>query len=271
MPDAHENSPSEAVLAFRREQQAELSAAVPFPDIDWSTNASTQISLAHLRNYVETVASSTISWYLRKIVWKRLFARILHVLTILAAASAASIELLNIATVLDFRWVRDILSTSANISSGSRAAEFTLLFVGIAGGFKVIDHAAGNTADWMRYRMTASAINTLISNFRFEWIELDRTYPLPRNGKPPGISPAMVEDPAFLPHVDEDTTIARNRKKKGDSDADPVQRRVVLARTCCNKILKLIENETSIWADELKKRMEAPVALNISPKDKRAD
>ena len=136
-----DNSPSATVQTFRREQLAELSTALPFPDIDWSKP---EQSLADLRNYVESLASSTISWYLRKIIWKRILARTLNVLTIATAAVAALIQLLNISTLLNSQWVKDVFHICTDGCSSGRAAEFTLLFIGIAGGFKVIDHVAGN-------------------------------------------------------------------------------------------------------------------------------
>ncbi|MEA2819925.1 MAG: hypothetical protein QOJ86_1929 [Bradyrhizobium sp.] len=282
--DLKDQPPPPDVLAFRNNLRAELSLALPFPDFDWSNENEQKQNTEKLRFYVESAALSSIEWYLRKIVWKRIFARTLHVLTILAAAIAASIELLNIATVLDSSWVKDLLSPSPGASPASRAAELTLLFAGIAGGFKIIDHVAGNTSDWMRFRVTASAINTVLANFRFEWMELDRTLPLQSGPGSttkrdyPATEPAVpavdlpdkgVAAPLSPPEPPAEAPPTRGKTRAKDPNTDPVQERVKLARRCWNKISGLVERETAIWAEELKKRMEPPVVIHPPAKEKR--
>jgi hypothetical protein len=270
--------------------RAELSLALPFPDLDWSVEDRQKETAEKLRDYVESLATSSIDWYLRKIVWKRLFARSLHVLAISSGAIAAFVELLNIATVLDSAWVKNLVGASANFSAASRAAEITLLFAGIAGGFKIIDHVAGNSSDWMRFRITASALNTVLANFRFDWMELNRTLPLPSASKatpekdqqaaetaaetvPPaadsqdGVAPATATRAGSA----NDSPPAKGKGKARDPNADPVQERVRVARSYSNKIFRLVENETAIWAEELKKRMEPPVTIHTPTKDKRAE
>ena len=120
------------------------------------------------------------------------------------------------------------------------AAEAALVLIGIAGGFSLIDKLAGFTASWMRYMLTATRINQALIAFHFDWNELERKRSLlrsrvdPSAGNPPGDDPPRA--PGTPPNFD-----------------DPVTEGIDLIKRFCMKILDIMDEETSGWADELKK------------------
>jgi hypothetical protein len=69
------------------------------------------------------------------------------------------------------------------------------------------------------------------------------------------------------PPVEAPPTKGKTRAR--DPNTDPVHERVKLARRYWNKISGLVERETAIWAEELKKRMEPPVVIHPPAKEKR--
>jgi hypothetical protein len=84
----------------------------------------------------------------------------------------------------------------------------------------------------MRYITTVARINRALIEFQFDWNKIDQTSPYP---PPTGTSPPSI--------------------KRGKKDIDPVTQRIELARVFCSKIFEFMDQETSVWADELKERV----------------
>jgi hypothetical protein len=208
------------VEALRRARYAKLRTALPFPELDW-TIESTDENTIKLRNYAESLAYSAIDWYLEKKRGKKRFARILHWATYISAGLAAAGPLLKVSAFFEIPFVKSSFPDALN-SCNSIAAELTVFFAAIAGGFALLDRAGGYTADWMRYMTTAARLNQELVKFQFAWEQAEWTA----------------------------------HKSKEPLDSDPVQNRIDLARDFCSRVLEMVGEETSIWTEELKQRAE---------------
>jgi SMODS and SLOG-associating 2TM effector domain 2 len=239
-PGDEETFPLDAVDAIRVTRHAKFCTALPFPLLSWKDEKCVECSLRELRDYVEQLANGALDWYLEKKTSKKRFAVCLHWWTYIFGVLAALIPLLmlNLGKFLD-PFVKQYLGIESNLSS--IAAETALLLAGIAGGATLIDRAAGFTADWMRYITTAARINRALIEFQFAWNKIDQASPYP----PPSGTPQ--------PSI-----------KRGKRDIDPVTQRIELAKEFCSKIFEFMDQETSIWADEMKERV-AQAARQLQP------
>jgi len=135
-----------------------LCTAIPFPALNWQEQ-DVEKSLARLHDYAVQIANSSIDWYLQRKRAKKFFARTLHSLTFLFGILAAIIPVLKMfSTELQSQLMR-LLFAGLVTNPSAFAAETALVLIAIAGGFALIDRAAGFSADWMRYLTTAERIN----------------------------------------------------------------------------------------------------------------
>jgi conflict system pore-forming effector with SLATT domain len=229
-----DSKPRDAIDALRIARHAKLRTALPFPELYWTSGKNTATSLAKLHDYAVQLANGALDWYLEKKSSKKRVAVFLHWWTYSFGVLAAVIPLLmlNFGKFLD-PIVKQHLGIDTNLSSV--AAEAALLIAAIAGGATLIDRAAGFTADWMRYITTAVRINRALIEFQFEWSTLERNSP-------------------FTPKENGDAAPVYRPPAKGKI-VDPVEQRIVLATQFCMEILDFMDQETSVWADELRERV----------------
>jgi hypothetical protein len=226
-----------------------LSTALPFPPISWSANV--EQNLAELHDYAVQLAHGALDWYLKKRRWKKLWSKTLHIAAYTAATLAALVQLIKVLSPAIVDRILGGLVSVTNRNPSEFAAEATLVLIGIAGGFSLIDKLAGFTAAWMRYMLTATRINRALIAFHFDWTELERSAPVPP-------SPPMPPPPPPVPRDECADTGSPPRcpdccKCCEPKTKDPVTARIELIKEFCLKILETMDGETESWADELKK------------------
>jgi hypothetical protein len=218
----------------------EFCSAIPFPTLNWDDAKNTETNLAELHDYAVQLANSGLDWYLQKKKRKELFAKILHNLTYFSAILAAIVPLAMI-IVPEFKSLGSQFPNSREF-----AAEAALLLIGIAGGFNVIDRAAGYSADWMRYIVTATRLNRALVDFEFKWNAFIRA----------------ASGSQMLPLPDAKAVACAPETPKTAVPTDLVQQRIDLVREFCMLVLDIIGGETEVWANELKERV-AQMARNL--------
>jgi len=212
----------EDVQIFRHRN---LCAAIPFPKLSWADKNNESTNLERLHDYAVQLANSAIDWYIHKKFIKKRFSRSLHVLSYLFAILGALVPLFKIFSPEVESKILHSIGLAAD--HGSIAVEAALVLIGVAGGFNLIDRFAGFTNDWMRYMATAMRLNQELIEFQFRWSELERaasTNPSPPD--PPG--------------------------KRAIKEIDPIKSKIDMVHKFCSRVLSIVEEETSAWADELK-------------------
>jgi hypothetical protein len=115
-------------------------------------------SLGKLRNYVENVSTKAIEWYFNSKSSKSLWSRWFRVLAI-ALSTAAGI--LPIAISL----LKGKYPALGQVESGLLVS----LLLGAAAGLIGLDHFFGFSSGWVRYVLTATAIQSALEEFRMDW------------------------------------------------------------------------------------------------------
>jgi SMODS and SLOG-associating 2TM effector domain 2 len=269
MADQSGGTPAD-VETLRLNRHAILSTALPFPKLDWSNKADEAKNLEQIRDYSESLANSTLDWYLDHHKPKRRKAKSLHFIMFLFVALASIPPLLKVG-------FGNGLQNACGYCDwlNNHTGELALLFLGIAGIAKLWDSNAGYTVDWMRFITTAAQINQELSKFQFEWdgIELatrdqrDRGAP---NGSPDqdkgagGKQAKVVSGPPARPKEEVCPTCGFSHPLE---KLNPTERKVRLAQTFCEQILKIVGSEIAVWSDELKKRYDK-VTSHSSPQGK---
>jgi hypothetical protein len=234
------SSPESDADNLRIARHHQLCTALPFPSLTWSKDSSAESNLAELHDYAVQLANSGIDWYLEKKRGKEIRAKAMHFLTFVSGILAAIVPLFMI-VVPEFEILKGHFGNPREF-----AAEVALLLIGIAGGFNIIDRSAGYSADWMRYIVTATQLNSLLVKFEFEWNAASRA-----------ISPAPPSTQA--PAVVTNSPPPQTQKPEVVSD----EQRIELVKNFCLKILDVVGGETEVWANELKERV-AQMARNLS-------
>jgi hypothetical protein len=227
-------------------------------------------NLALLRDYSESLAYSAMDWYLDHQKKKKKTAQYLHWIIYSLVAIAGLFPLLKLTTV-------DILGSCANAKSSdlwcglsSHAAEAALLFIGFAGGFKLWDTYGGYTVDWMRFMTSAARINRELAKFQFDWEKIDLKSS--DKGTDDGPAGATAPQPAAGPDADLKSNPSDSKGKFEVCPScgpchpvrfNPTELKVKLAGEFCSKILDLVGEEISVWATELKKRMDLMPAHSV--------
>ena len=231
---------------LRLSRHAKFCTALPFPELKWSTDQQTRHSLTELRDYAAQLANSALDWYLQKKTYKKRFAQSLHFLTFAFATAAAVIPLAKISTLLDYINIKPYVGS--DITPSSLAAEITLVLIGIAGGFNLIDRSLGFSADWMRYIVTASKINRALIDFQLQWNELEFTAPVSTTK-----SAAKTKQLSIV-HEGR-ANLQQTSNGNNNPQANPIARRIELVNKFCMTVIDLTYEETSIWSDELTDRV----------------
>lgn len=115
-------------------------------------------SLGKLRSYVENEAAKAIEWYFNSKSSKALWSRWLRFLAI-ALSTAAGI--LPIAISL----LKGMYPVPAQLETGLLVS----LLLGVAAGLVGLDHFFGFSSGWVRYVVTATAIQGALEEFRMDW------------------------------------------------------------------------------------------------------
>jgi hypothetical protein len=261
---------SSEIEELRRTRHAALSTALPFPILDWTDKTRDKENLIRLRDYSESLANSAMDWYLQHQKLKKRFAWTLHFFMYFFVGLAGLFPLLKIS----YADLSSVLSsnTVATLSAlSNHAAEIAVVSAGIAGLIKLLDTNWGFTVDWMRFFSTATRINKELMKFRFDWDGLDlgersvlakagaidnsahqsaeatsnKDTQTPAGDKPPTDTKVTNTDAAICPTC-----------KRPLAPPDPSELRRKLASDFCLTILDIVGAEISVWADELKKRMD---------------
>jgi hypothetical protein len=148
------------------------------PDrIKWD-NADPAKSLQDIRNVVELEAQKAADWYWKAKRWKRIPSQSIQFLALLLTAAAGLVPI-----------VIQIVKESGrlpNFDSGPLAA----LFVGIAAAMLGLDKAFGYSSGWTRYVLTATAMTTVLQEFRMDWLSLRAALAVPPT---PAQQAAMIQ------------------------------------------------------------------------------
>jgi hypothetical protein len=233
---------------LQADRHRRLSVAVPFPeDLSWCNKVDIEKSLRSLHDFAVRVANSAIDWYGRKRTWKRFWARTVHLLAYLFGVVGVAVPLLTILPPLR-EWMRLGPEVTAD-----HAAEFALVLLGFAGGISVLDRVIGLTSGWMSYVSTSMQINHELTEFEFEWSELEMKASAAREA-------AKVKESVPTQENTGERTCAPPPVPQGCKCACPTDddfklARIELARTFCLRVLEIVRQETSGWADELKKNV----------------
>jgi hypothetical protein len=242
-----------------------LSTAIPFPELDWSD---IETSLGALYDYAVQMANGTIDWYIRRRFWKKILSRGLHLASFVFVGAAALVSLLKIFSpdvelkVLQFfeRLVFGSNGVSPGCNSCDRsgfAAEAALVLIGIATGFSLIDRLAGLSTGWMRYVMTAMRLEEQLVTFQFEWTRLKM-----EAAREPRAPAGSADDEGRAPKLE---AVAVQFRFEGEGQTrsaalrelapDPTSQRINLVRDFCARVLIIVRDETSVWADELRENV----------------
>jgi hypothetical protein len=259
--------PLSDVDVLRLNRHAILSTALPFPELDWSNKENDAENLRGIRDYSESLANSTLDWYLDHHRSKKRKAKSLHFIMFLFVALASIPPLLKVG-------FGNGLQSACGYCDwlNNHTGELALLFLGIAGVAKLWDSNAGYTVDWMRFITTAAQINQELSKFQFEWDKIDLATrdqsnsraaaaagsPDPDQGAGGTEANVVSKPPArqeYCPHCGFNHPV---------ENLTPAQRKVRLAEIFCAQILKIVGGEITVWSDELKKRYDK-VTSHSSP------
>jgi hypothetical protein len=255
------------VAELRRARHAALSTALPFPILDWTDDSRDKANLILLRDYSESLANSAMDWYLQHQKLKKRLAWTSHFFMYLFVGLAGFFPLLKIGYA-DFGSILSPNTVTALNALSNHAAEIAVAFAGMAGLIKLLDANWGFTVDWMRFFSTATLINRELIKFRFDW---DRFEPggqsLPTNADAVGKSANKSVDATSKNDAQIDP--ASNAIQAGSPAVstcpackrpldllDTTEGRKKLASDFCLAILDIVGAEVSVWADELKKRMD---------------
>jgi hypothetical protein len=265
MTDETENSFPD-VEELRLKRHATLSTALPYPKLDWSDRGSDKENLKRLRDYCESLANSTLDWYVNHHRPKKQRAQRLHYVVYILVALAGIAPLIKIV-------VGGVLTDPISDFINSHAGEIALGFIGVAGAIKLWDTNGGYTVDWMRFITTAAQISQELTKFQFNWdkLELRRRRQEERDAaansdaekKPDG--PAEGIKPAPGGRQPQFEICSSCGSCHPIDNLDPTDSQIKLADEFCEKIFNIVSAEISVWADELKKRVDRMASHHSVP------
>lgn len=128
------------------------------PPLVWDSDNVPE-SLKHFEAYARSQASDLAAWYYRKKSWKKRLSIVFRLLTIIFTAAGGIIPVL--VSTLDIEQLELL-----------RLNQLGYISIGLAGLFLSLDRFTGSSTGWMRFISTAMAIETLIEEFKLDWIEL---------------------------------------------------------------------------------------------------
>ena len=112
-------------------------------------------SLQKLHEYVEGEAAKAINWYFNSKASKALWSRWLRFL---------AIALSTVAGVLPI-----VITVWKGKDSGIQSGLLVSLLLGVAAGIVGLDHFFGFSSGWIRYVLTATAMQAALEEFRMDW------------------------------------------------------------------------------------------------------
>jgi hypothetical protein len=123
-------------------------------------------SLRTLRDYAERQAGSAIGWYFHGKKSKQKLSRYCRFFAIILTALGGLIPIL--AAILYSEGTE-----TARSLERLQFQQWGYLSIGLAGLFMGYDRFFGGSSGWMRYIITAMALETLIEEFRVDWLKLE--------------------------------------------------------------------------------------------------
>ncbi len=115
-------------------------------------------SLSDLKDYVEGQAREAIKWYYQRKAGKARLSFVLRFCTILFTAFGGLVPIASSA------FVPQPYQMQVN--------QLGYLAVGLAGLFLALDRFTGSSSGWMRYISAAMKLETLLEEFRLDWLKL---------------------------------------------------------------------------------------------------
>jgi hypothetical protein len=250
---------------LRLHRHAILSTALPFPDLDWSRAETEAANLKRIRDYCESLANGILDWYLENQASKKWWAQWLHRLMYLLVAIGGLLPLLKVG-------FDKVIPGALGEFLVSHAGELAIFFLGFAGAIKLLDSNGAYTADWMRFITTAARISQELIKFQFEWDKID----LAQRLQAERLAAAKSDPPSDEP---EDEPKPCTCGAKANLEVCPhcgyyhhikrlaaVEQKLKLAADFCSNILNIVGGEISVWADELKKRVDRIASHGVTEK-----
>src|SRR5271165_1911555 len=112
-------------------------------------------SLERLRQYVETEASKAITWYFNSKASKAFWSRWFRFLAIALSTAAGVLPI--------------VLNLWKGHNPPLESGLLVSLLLGLAAGFFGLDHFFGFSSGWIRYVLTATAMQAALEEFRMDW------------------------------------------------------------------------------------------------------
>jgi hypothetical protein len=256
------------ILRLRLKRHAILSTALPFPKLDWSNKDNQAKNLEHIRDHSESLANSTLDWYLDHHKSKKHTAQAIHFIIFLFVALAAIPPLLKVGFGNGLNGV-----CAYCVWLNDHTGEFALLLLGIAGVAKLWDSNWGFTVDWMRFMTTAALINQELSKFRFDWERIEVAARVlhhraagAANGSPDQSSETNAA--SAPPDGPKEEKCPHCGSVYRAEELSLAERKIILAEAFCAKILNIVGGEIGVWADELKKRYDKAAASHPNAQER---
>lgn len=238
-------------LRFRR--HAILSTALPFPQLDWSDAKTDGENLAEIRDYCITLGNSVLDWYLAHHQKKKRWAKALHFWMYFFVALGGIPPLLKLGFDNLLRSVFNHAIPDWFIDAvTNHAGELSVFFFGIAGAIKLWDTNFGFTADWMRFITTGMRLSQELTRFQFDWDRLD----LAQRLRTAPQRPSDHDTPPAAAPPDGEERCATCGYSHPVKQLTPTQEKLKLAAEFCASVFATVNSEVSVWADELKKRVD---------------
>lgn len=179
----------EGTQPWKKEKNINSAATKPPP---WNPN-DVAGSVDRLYDYVEGQAAATVRWYYRNKARKALWSQVCRFGTIVFTALGGIIP------VVVAAYANDPLQQLKWNQLGYAS-------IGLAALFLALDRFAGSSSGWMRYIESTMRLETLIEDFRLDWLKLKAAL---GNAVPDGTSIA-----AFLDRLKSFTLAARAEVEK---------------------------------------------------------
>jgi hypothetical protein len=242
-------SPRRWFLSPQREiiRHGDLCTAIPFPDLDWSTDRACDASLAALYRYAETLAHSVIDWYLAARSKKKRLSITLRGLSYLFFILGAAVPLLRIFSPhLEDAVFSALLGAAPDGSAFS--AEGSLVLIGAGGVFALADKLSGASVGWRRYISTALQLDRMLLEFRLEW----NAYPAKAGAMEPDPGIARTDDTSRLSRSIPEAPAEREVDERFPMPLPHgyIELRYATVSRFCLSVLTVVRDETIGWAEE---------------------
>ena len=130
--------------------------SLPLEELSWKDANEIEASIRKAYVYAEQRAQQAIQWYLRNKGWKSFWSRSMRISAILLTTLGGLAPIVG-----STGWLR------ADVEPAVRMLGY--VFLALAAACVGLDRFFGFSSGWMRYIMTALALETALSEFRMEW------------------------------------------------------------------------------------------------------